>query len=227
MCPPPDDWEPGQLHYDTGDFTPNWIARTSLWLQLSNPCINDGYLPSHQLVNRAKPPRSTPRLNVKHAVADLVARQILRVGVLNRSCCREEDRDIIESLGPALSVKLEPALARKRNPRGSQLRSLRNPPRRLAHVEVRSRRPRKRSSPIARTSQAHRQRSSHHAPRIQHNHRCHECLSTQRRHAQAPKSALRKHLKFSAAPRVSFRSSLELLELFKVAQVPPDRSVVG
>jgi hypothetical protein len=28
MCPPPDDWEPGQLRYDAGDFTPNWIAST-------------------------------------------------------------------------------------------------------------------------------------------------------------------------------------------------------
>jgi hypothetical protein len=64
-------------------------------------------------------------------------------------------------------------------------------------VEVRRRRPRKRSSRIARTSQAHWQRSSHHAPRIQHNHRCHECLSTQRRHAQAPKSTLRKRVTFA------------------------------
>jgi hypothetical protein len=85
ICPPPDDWEPGQLRYDPGDFTPNWIARTSLWLQLSNPCISDRYLPSLRLalrlLNRAKPPRNTPRLNLKHAAADLVARQMLRLGV--------------------------------------------------------------------------------------------------------------------------------------------------
>src|ERR1700720_2998746 len=159
--------------------------------------------PSLRLVNPAKPPRNTPRRNTEHASRDLVARQCRDSVFFYRSCCRREGRDIIESLGPALSVKLQPACARKRNPCGSQLRPLRNPSRRLAPLEMRRRRPRKRSSAIARTSQAHRQRSSHHAPRIQHDHRGSQRPSSQRRHAQAPKPTLRKHLKFSAAPRVS------------------------
>jgi hypothetical protein len=44
IYPPPDRWEPGPLRYDTGDITPNLIARTSLWLQLSTSCISERYL---------------------------------------------------------------------------------------------------------------------------------------------------------------------------------------
>ena len=181
--------------------------------------------PSLRLVNPAKPPRNTPRRNTEHASRDLVARQMSRFGVFYRSCCRREGRDIIKSLGPALSVKLEPAYARKRNSCGSQLRPLRNPSRRLTPLEVRCRRPRKRSPTIARTSQAHRQRSSRHAPCIQHSHRRRQRLSPQRWRQPDPSNpAAQKPLKFSAAPRVSFRSNLEL---FNVAQVPPDRFMVG
>ena len=180
--------------------------------------------PSLRLVNPAKPPRNTPRRNTEHASRDLVARQMSRFGVFYRSCCRREGRDIIKSLGPALSVKLEPAYARKRNSCGSQLRPVRNPSRRLTPLEVRCRRPRKRSPTIARTSQAHRQRSSRHAPRFQHNNRRPQRPSQERRHPSPAKPTRKKPLKFSAAPRVSFRSNLEL---FNVAQAPPDRSMVG